>query len=60
MAVEQLLLLRLSNTNRTSAEDFVEIPLGKRLLHYGMSKLILGTHIERLLSLQENCGHFRL
>ena len=41
MAVQQLLLLRLSNANKGSAQQFLEISLKNKLLQYGMSRLIL-------------------
>ena len=41
MAVEQLLLLRLSNANKGSAQEFVELPPGNRLRQYGMNRVDL-------------------
>ena len=38
MAVQQLLLLRLSNANKGSAQEFLELPI---LLQYGMSTVLL-------------------
>ena len=57
MAVQQLLLLRLSNANKGSAQEFLDLPI---LRQYGMSTVLLWTHIDRLLSPQENSGHYQL
>ena len=41
MAVEQLLLLRVSNANKGSAQEFLEISALNKHLQIGMSRLIL-------------------